>query len=62
MKIKNHKKFCLNKRITIFGMILLVLAGLSAQNVDERGYIVKIGDIAPEFRMKLTDGNIVKLS
>lgn len=43
-------------------MILLVLAGLSAQNVDERGYIVKIGDIAPEFSMKLTDGNIVKLS
>ncbi len=43
-------------------MILLVLAGLSAQNVDERGYIVKIGDIAPEFRMKLTDGSVVKLS
>jgi peroxiredoxin len=43
-------------------MILLVLAGLSAQNVDERGYIVKIGDTAPEFSMKLTDGNIVKLS
>jgi len=62
MMIKNLKKFCLNKRITIFGMILLVSSGLSAQNMDERGYIVKIGDAAPEFSMKLADGNTVKLS
>lgn len=43
-------------------MILLVSSGLSAQNMDERGYIVKIGDAAPEFSMKLADGNTVKLS
>ncbi|MEA4975261.1 MAG: TlpA disulfide reductase family protein [Paludibacter sp.] len=43
-------------------MVLLILAGLSAQNVDERGYIVKIGDTAPEFSMKLTDGSVVKRS
>jgi peroxiredoxin len=62
MMIINHKKFFLNKRITILGMVLLILAGLSAQNVDERGYIVKIGDTAPEFSMKLTDGSVVKRS
>lgn len=29
---------------------------------DERGYIVKVGDMAPDFTMKLTDGKEVKLS
>lgn len=29
---------------------------------DERGYIVKVGDVAPDFEMTLTDGKKVKLS
>lgn len=62
MMIKNYSKFSMNRIITILGMVLLILAGLSAQNIDERGYIVQIGDTAPEFSMKLTDGSVVKLS
>ena len=29
---------------------------------DDRGYIVKVGDIAPDFDIEYTDGKIVKLS
>lgn len=30
--------------------------------IDERGYIVKVGDMAPDFTVKLTDGKSVTLS
>jgi len=33
-----------------------------AQSPDDRGYIVKVGDEAPDFEMPLTDGSTVKLS
>ena len=33
-----------------------------AQTKDDRAYLVKVGDIAPDFSMKLTDGKTVKLS
>jgi len=33
-----------------------------AQETDERGYIVKVGDMAPDFKIKLTDGKTVQLS
>ncbi|HET7734280.1 MAG TPA: TlpA disulfide reductase family protein, partial [Paludibacter sp.] len=29
---------------------------------DDRGYLVKVGDMAPNFSIKLTDGKTVKLS
>lgn len=35
---------------------------LNAQTTDDRGYIVKLGDTAPNFSIKLTDGKTVKLS
>lgn len=33
-----------------------------SQPADERGYIVKTGDVAPDFEIKLTDGTVFKLS
>jgi peroxiredoxin len=33
-----------------------------SQSVDERGYIVKLGDVAPDFEVKMTDGTVFKLS
>ncbi|TRX72332.1 TlpA disulfide reductase family protein [Carboxylicivirga sp. M1479] len=33
-----------------------------AQKTDDRGYLVKVGDTAPDFEMTLTDGSSVKLS
>lgn len=47
---------------TLFTVILIsTMAILNAQE-DDRGYIVKIGDMAPDFEMTLTTGEIVKLS
>lgn len=42
--------------ITVMSLITL------AQTPDERGYIVKVGDMAPDFEMTLTDGSTIKLS
>ena len=47
----------------IFIAIALLLSVFSmAQMPDDRGYIVKVGDMAPDFSIKLTDGKTVKLS
>ncbi len=35
---------------------------MNSQTVDDRAYLVKVGDVAPNFTMKLTDGKSVKLS
>lgn len=52
----------MNKVIITIGLIMgLVFSGL-AQSPDSRGYIVKVGDIAPDFEMNLTDGSKMKLS
>lgn len=37
-------------------------AAVQKMIADERGYIVKVGDVAPDFEMTLTDGKKVKLS
>ena len=34
----------------------------AAQTTDDRAYLVKVGDIAPNFSMKLTNGKSIKLS
>jgi peroxiredoxin len=43
---------------------LFIILSLSvfSQTPDDRGYLVKVGDIAPDFSMKLTNGTTVKLS
>lgn len=47
-------------------ILLLMLAILLSNNlfsqVDNRQYVVKTGDFAPDFEMKLPDGNTVHLS
>lgn len=43
-------------------VVILLGAALQAQTTDDRGYIVKLGDTAPDFSIKLIDGKVVKLS
>jgi peroxiredoxin len=47
-------------------LIVLIMVAFSvfcfAQTKDDRAYLVKVGDIAPDFSIKLTDGKTVKLS
>jgi len=49
-------------KIYFFIISLLVFTSVTAQTTDDRGYIVKVGDTAPDFSMKLTNGKTVKLS
>lgn len=52
----------MNKVIITIGLIMgLVFSGM-AQALDSRGYIVKVGDVAPNFEMNLSDGSKLKLS
>ena len=46
----------------ILAFALLISGITSAQTNDDRGYLVKVGDMAPNFSIKLTDGKTVKLS
>lgn len=43
-------------------LAVFVVSALSAQQTDDRGYLVKVGDMAPDFSMKLINGKTVKLS
>jgi peroxiredoxin len=49
-------------RKLILGISLLICGFLFAQQSDERGYIVKTGDQAPDFSIKMVDGNQIRLS
>lgn len=49
------------KKIILF-FALIFSIGACAQTTDDRGYIVNVGDKAPDFSIKLTDGKMVKLS
>jgi peroxiredoxin len=51
----------MKKLILILVTSLFSLIAFS-QTSDDRGYIVKVGDIAPDFSMKLINGKTVKLS
>ncbi|MGL5938060.1 MAG: TlpA family protein disulfide reductase [Phocaeicola sp.] len=48
----------------IFTLLLLLSGPLQAQETipDNVGYLVKVGDLAPDFEMSLTDGTSIKLS
>jgi peroxiredoxin len=50
----------MKKVLTAF--LLLIACITMAQNNDDRGYLVKVGDMAPDFSLKLTNGKTVKLS
>ena len=51
----------MKKQILLLAAVLLSAFAFS-QAADNRGYLVKTGDAAPDFSMKLTDGKTVKLS
>lgn len=50
------------KNLFAYCCLLFVACQLQsvAQETDDRGYIVKVGDTAPEFEFELTDGEKVK--
>ena len=52
------------KRLNVFFFCLLALMSLAGhaqeKQGDANGYIVKVGDQAPDFTVKLTDGQSVK--
>lgn len=50
------------RKLGILLCVVFISVFASAQTPDERGYIVKVGDMAPDFEMTLTDGSSVKLS
>lgn len=49
------------KKLILFIALIFSIAAC-AQSTDNRGYLVKVGDKAPDFSIKLTDGETVKLS
>ena len=49
------------KKIILFIAVLMSVQCFS-QTIEDRGYIVKVGDTAPEFALKLTNGKTIKLS
>ncbi|HBH49112.1 MAG TPA: redoxin [Bacteroidales bacterium] len=48
----------------LFTLLLLAVCslGFSQEDSKDRGYIVQVGDQAPDFDMKLTNGDMIKLS
>ena len=57
-------KFIKNERMKQLFFILALLISTTAftQMKDDRAYLVKVGDMAPNFSIKLTDGKTIKLS
>jgi peroxiredoxin len=49
------------KKIIVFLVLALSISAF-AETKDDRAYLVKVGDKAPDFSMKLTNGKTVKLS
>ncbi|MCZ4694147.1 TlpA family protein disulfide reductase [Ancylomarina euxinus] len=52
----------MRKLVSVFILLMgIVISGI-AQEPEDRGYIVNVGDMAPDFEMSLMDGQKVKLS
>lgn len=49
------------KKLILFFVMICSLSAF-AQTSDDRSYLVKVGDAAPDFSMKLTDGKTVRIS
>ncbi len=68
MIVKTFSYFCKINSIFIKMKKLLICISLLlslnavAQTTDDRGYLVKVGDKAPDFSIKLTSGLSIKLS
>ena len=56
MKLKN------TNLLTVIALLLFSANSLFAQEADSVGYIVKDGDMAPQFTMTLADGSEVSMS
>lgn len=52
----------MKRTIVIFALLLSVFSNLLAQEQEDRKYLVKVGDTAPDFTMSLPDGTKVRLS
>ena len=50
------------KTYSVLLVLFLILPVLVLAQEDDRGYIVKVGDKAPDFELQLTDGTRFKLS
>ncbi len=48
--------------ILLLLVTVVTLPSFSQSKTDDRGYIVTVGDMAPDFEMELTDGSKIKLS
>ncbi|TLX77619.1 TlpA family protein disulfide reductase [Labilibacter sediminis] len=49
-------------RLTVIFLSVFMLAACVSKKEDSRGYIVKVGDEAPDFTAKLDNGEVFKLS
>jgi len=52
----------MRKLVSVFILLMGIIISGMAQDVKDRGYIVNVGDMAPDFEMSLMDGQKVKLS
>lgn len=50
------------KRLKLTVLMLACVFAASAQEDESKGYIVSVGDMAPDFVVKLDDGRSVQLS
>ena len=48
--------------ILIMHCVLCFMNGLNAQEGEDRGYIVKVGDMAPDFTLSMDNGKTIHLS
>ncbi|WP_372639534.1 TlpA family protein disulfide reductase [Ancylomarina sp.] len=52
----------MRKLVLVFILLMGIVISGMAQDVKDRGYIVNVGDMAPDFEMSLMDGQKIKLS